>query len=69
MIYVYKTSVNTECEIHELQPYIDKLFPHSKWNFDLEDCDNIFRIESKEGMTEFIIFLFKIFDFQCEELE
>ncbi len=69
MIYVFKTSVNTEIEIQELKPYIDKLFPFSKWNFDLEDCDHIFRIEMKESIPNLIIFLFKVFDFHCEELE
>lgn len=69
MIYVFKTSVNTEIEIQELKPYINKLFPFSKWNFDLEDYDNIFRIEIKESIPDLIIFLFKVFDFHCEELE
>ncbi|WP_405415270.1 hypothetical protein [Maribacter sp. Asnod1-A12] len=69
MIYVFKTSVNTEIEIKELKPYIDKLFPFSKWNFDLEDCDNIFRIEIKESKPHLIILFFKVFDFHCEKLE
>lgn len=45
MIYVFKTTVHTETQVQELKPYLDKLFPLSKWNFDLEDRDNIFRIE------------------------
>ncbi len=69
MIYIFKTTVNTEKKIQALKPYINKLFPHSKWNFDLEDCDNIFRIESNENILNLIIFLFKVFDFHCEELE
>lgn len=69
MIYVFKTTVSSEREIQKLKPFFDKLFPHSRWNFDLEDCDNIFRIESKKNVLNLIIFLFKVFDFHCEELE
>ena len=69
MVLVFKTTVNTETEVQELKPYIDKLFPLSKWNFDLEDCDHIFRIESTENISVLIKFIFKVFDFHCEELE
>ena len=69
MIYVFKTTVNTEVQVRKLKPYLDKLFPLSKWNFDLEDCDHVFRIESAENIRILIKFLFKVFDFHCEELE
>jgi len=69
MIYVFKTTVNTEHEVAQLKPYIDKIIPNSKWNFDLEDCDNILRIESTENIINSIKLLFKIYDFGCEELD
>jgi len=69
MIYVFKTNINSENQIRELTPYINKLFPDSAWNFDLEDCDKIFRIESKENILDAIISLFKALNFQCEELK
>lgn len=69
MIYVFKTTVNSEEQAQKLKPYIDKLFPQSQWNFDLEDCDNIFRIETQENILDLIVFLFRTFDFYCEELE
>lgn len=69
MVYVFKTTVDTELQVQKLTPYLDKLFPSSKWNFDLEDCDNIFRIESSENILSSIKFLFKVFGFNCEELE
>ncbi|MFM9989685.1 hypothetical protein [Flavobacterium sp.] len=69
MIYVFKTSVNKENQLKKLKPHIDKLIPFAKWNFDLEDCDNILRIDSEENISLTIKTLFKIFNFECEELE
>ena len=69
MIYVFRTTVSSSKDIKELETYIEGLFPQSKWNFDLEDCDKIFRIESNENIPKWIVYLFQIFDFECEELE
>ncbi len=69
MIHVFKTTVNTQTQVSELKPYLDKLFPYSEWNFDLEDCDNVFRIESSEDLLCYVEFLFKAFDIDCEVLE
>lgn len=54
MIYVFKTSVFSENEILLLKPHLDKL-PRTKWNFDLEDCDKILRIESSSRISEKMI--------------
>jgi len=68
MIYVYKTSVFTEKDIQSLKPYLDKL-PQTKWNFDLEDCDKILRIESSQAISEeLIIKVLQDKGFDCEVL-
>lgn len=69
MIYVFKTSVKTENDIKKLKPKLDNLVSNIKWNFDLEDCDNILRIESCEILTDTIVSLLKAFSFECEELD
>jgi len=69
MIYVFKTTVNTENEVELLRPYIDKVLPSTKWNFDLEDCDKILRIDSTKNVIDLVKILFKIHDFECEELK
>ena len=51
MIFVFKTSVKTKTQIKKLQPHIDKILPKAKWNFDLEDCDKILRIDIKENIV------------------
>ena len=69
MIYVFKTSVKTKTQIRKLKPHIDKMLPRVKWNFDLEDCDKILRIDSEESIVSKITGLLNIHRFYCEELE
>jgi hypothetical protein len=68
MILVFKTSVSTFLEVESLKPQLDKQFPNAKWNFDLEDCDNIFRVEGQDICSLTIVELFLKFKFNCEEL-
>jgi hypothetical protein len=49
MIYVSKTSVKTKIQARGLKLHIDKILSKAKWNFDLQDCDKILRIESEEN--------------------
>ena len=53
----------------KLKPHIDEILPKAKWNFDLEDCDKILRIDSEENIVLKIIGLLNIHEFNCEELE
>ncbi len=39
-----------------------------KWNFDLEDCDNIFRVENSKISNTAIISIFNTVGFECIEL-
>lgn len=45
MLYIFKTDVKSKSQLEKIAVEIQKLFPNATWNFDLEDCDNIFRIE------------------------
>lgn len=51
MILVFKTSVKTKIQLKKLKPHIDHILPRAKWNFDLEDCDKILRIDSDENIA------------------
>ena len=53
----------------KLKPHIDKLLSNANWNFDLDDCDKILRIDSKENIVLKITGLLNIHQFNCEELE
>ena len=69
MIYVFKTSVKTKTQVKNLQPHINKILPSEKWNFDLDDCDNILRIDTRENILLKITELLKSHQYHCEELE
>jgi hypothetical protein len=69
MIYVFKTSVKTKLQAKKLKPHIDKILTNEKWNFDLEDCDKILRIDSNENIVLKITGLLNMHRFNCEELE
>ena len=70
MVLVFRTSVTKESEIALLAPHLNKLTQgNGNWNFDLEDCDNILRIESVSLQTWEVIPVLQQLQFFCEELE
>jgi hypothetical protein len=69
MIYVFRTSVKTITQANKLKPHINKILSSEKWNFDLDDCDKILRIDSEEKTVLKITGLLNIHRFDCEELE
>ncbi|MBK0382993.1 hypothetical protein I5M32_08475 [Pedobacter sp. SD-b] len=46
MVEVFKTNVKDHVQANFLLYQLNKSFPAYEINFDLEDCDNILRIES-----------------------
>jgi hypothetical protein len=69
-VLVFKTSVADNFAIHEIKPLLDKLMhKDEKWNFDLEDCDNILRVEALKIQASVIIKNMESAGFLCSELE
>ncbi len=68
MIYVFKTSVKLKKEVRQLKPHLDNLLNQAKWNFDLEDCDKILRIDSPTDILDIVIKLLQDKGFDCKEL-
>ncbi len=70
MVLVFRTSVTEQKEIELLKPFLNQLTGgHLYWNFDLEDCDHILRIESGFLSAREVIQMLQEMDFVCEELE
>lgn len=69
MIFVFKTSVKTKHQVAKLKPHINRILTSEKWNFDLDDCDKILRIESDKNTVLKITGLLNINKFYCKELE
>ena len=68
MIYVFKTSIDSKRSVKLLTPHLNKLLAVSNWNFDLEDCDNILRIDSPTNIVKKTVKVLKSCGFECEEL-
>jgi uncharacterized protein YtpQ (UPF0354 family) len=56
-------------QVRKLKPNINKRLPNAKWNFDLEDSDNILRVDSEKNIVLIIAELLSIHNYCCEELE
>ncbi|QMU29355.1 hypothetical protein [Adhaeribacter radiodurans] len=69
MIFVFKTSVSTKKKARRVKPHLDKLLSGEKWNFDLEDCDNILRIDSKGDVSQRVVLELNNLGYECVELE
>ncbi|WP_299113551.1 hypothetical protein [uncultured Winogradskyella sp.] len=68
-VLVFKTSVENKEEISRLQPILNTVMTKNDfWNFDLEDCDNILRIETNHLKPESVLGLLGMHGFYCEEL-
>lgn len=68
-VLVFKTSVESYYHVGRVKPALDKLMqPAEKWNFDLEDCDRILRVEAFSLQASSVIEKLNHEGFACEEL-
>ena len=67
-VYVFKTSISQK-DIRMVNRTLRTLITTGRWNFDLEDVDNILRIESLDNIAESVCYHLGMDGFYCEELE
>ncbi|MEN7547338.1 hypothetical protein AAG747_05430 [Rapidithrix thailandica] len=69
-VFVFKTSVSNSTDVAMLQSELDQLIKRGQWNFDLEDCDKILRLEIDDSRTKKdVVSLLHNKGILCEELE
>jgi hypothetical protein len=69
-VFVMKTSVTTPSEVSHLKPLLDRLMHQGdRWNFDLDDCDKILRVESAAPNAVHVMRVLKVAGYACEELQ
>ncbi|HLP63043.1 hypothetical protein [Flavobacterium sp.] len=66
MVEVFKTNVQNHSDAERLVAELSKKNSILKINFDLNDCDNVLRIEAKKINPLEIIELMNSKGFQCE---
>lgn len=67
MVMVFKTSVQTKAEVYSLAPLLDHTVG-GRWNFDLDDCDKVLRIECPLSDSDTVIALLQQHGYACAEL-
>mgnify|MGYP001545506339 CR=1 FL=1 len=68
-VEVFKTNVREMYQAHALLDLLQQYFPGSRINFDLEDCDNILRVEGNNISSQKVIQLLHKNNCYCEVLE
>jgi hypothetical protein len=68
IVYVFKTSVKTKKQVKAIASHLDGVDQITKWNFDLQDCDRILRVEAKNIESKDICKLMQKLDHDCVEL-
>lgn len=68
MIEVFKTNIQTIDDSKLVLGVLSYRFPELNINFDLDDCDNILRVEGKHLNIDQILRLVNKIGFQCEML-
>ena len=69
MVEVFKTNVQEVSQAQNLLALLREHFPGSWINFDLEDCDNILRVEGRDFVPVKVKHLLEANGFYCWVLE
>jgi hypothetical protein len=64
-VEVFKTNVKSKAAARQLVTRLQLLFPDSRVNFDLEDCDRVLRIEGRDICSEKTISLLNADGYSC----
>ena len=67
-VLVFKTNVKDIEQVNSISHRLNEALGFRKWNFDLDDCDKIFRVEVLTTPSNEIINLFDSLGYYCEEL-
>lgn len=68
MIEVFKTNIDSPEIAISIMKILEKFYPEALLNFDLDDCDNILRINSGNIISDEIVCILNTFGFSCEIL-
>jgi hypothetical protein len=68
-ILVFITNIEKQEQVSEVKPLLTAVPAINDWNFDLDDCDNILRIEADDISPRYIESLLQTAGFDCRELE
>jgi hypothetical protein len=67
-VLVFATSVRQKRQVSRVQNLLTKVPAIAQWSFDLEDCDNILRVEARDLSPRYIESLLQKAGIHCQEL-
>lgn len=69
-LHIFRTDIKTKKKVKSIKPVLDNIPNIQEWSIDLEDTDNVLRVEARNNLTaNEVILLIKTYGFYCEELE
>lgn len=68
-VLVFKTNVSRRIQVNKVKTLLETIPAINKWNFDLEDCDNILRIVANDLSPQEIEFVLQTAGIDCQELK
>ncbi len=69
VIEIFKTNVSNEQTSEEVLNLLKGFYPHLKITFDLDDCDNILRIQGHSFHSNHIVEVLSHMGICCELIE
>ena len=67
-VLIFKTNLVDHAHVSNVQQFLDQHPGIYRWNVDLNDCDNILRIEALDLQGLEIEHIIRTAGYQCEEL-
>lgn len=68
-VLIFKTNVSNKRKVSEVSTLLTSVPSIKQWNFDLEDCDKVLRIESTGLNTHYVESLLQNAGFDCREMD
>ena len=68
-VLVFKTNLRFKKQINEVTPHINNLQGIARWNVDLDDIDNILRVEARNLSPRVVEHTLLQAGYVCKELE
>jgi len=68
-VLIFKTNVSNKRKVSKVNTLLTSVPSIKHWNFDLEDCDKVLRIESIGLNTRYIESLLQNAGFDCREMD
>jgi hypothetical protein len=68
-ILIFKTNLDNRFLVNRVQPVIQNIPGIQRWNVDIQDCDNVLRVEATAVSPRSIEAILQGAGYYCEELQ